>query len=267
MGHVIAFANHKGGVAKTTTVTNTAFGLMKAKKRVLVIDCDPQGNASMTLGTVSPFEQQLTIENLFTDPNVDFSRCAVRSKYEGIDLIASNINASAMASALGPSDAKRFICLKNKYDEKAQAKYDFILIDCPPTLEGAFLMNAMAVADFYVVPIEAESMYALQGVDSLLTAVKVMTEYTNKSLKLLGAVVTMFDSRTTAGRVMVEGIRSYFGNKRVFQTTIHRNTAVNKANMLFKCACDFDPKSAGCHDYRDLAKEIIARIENWNEFA
>jgi chromosome partitioning protein len=110
-------------------------------------------------------------------------------------------------------------------------------------------------------------MDALQGVDSLLNAVKVMTEYTNKGLRMLGAVVTMFDSRTTAGKVMLEGIRSYFGNKRVFQTTIHRNTAVNKANMLFKCACDFDPKSAGCQDYRDFAKEIIQRIEHWSDFA
>ncbi len=267
MAQVIAFANHKGGVAKTTSVTNTAYGLMKAKKKVLVIDCDPQGNASMTLCAVSPFEQPLTIEHLFTNKDMDFHSCAVKSKYEGIDLIVSNINASAMAATLGPNDAKRFICLKNKYDEKARKRYDYILLDCPPSLDGVFLVNAMTVADFFVIPIESESMYALQGVDSLLKAIGVITEATNPTLKMLGALVTMFDSRTTAGKLMLESIKGYFGIKKVFQTTIHRNTSINKANMLFRCVCDFDQRASGCQDYRDFAKELIHRIEHWQDFA
>lgn len=266
MAHVIAFANHKGGVGKTTTVTNTAHGLVKSKKKVLVVDCDPQGNASMTLGQISPFEQKVTIENLFTTREMNFDSCSVPSKYDGIDLIASNINASAVAASLGPNDAKRFIGLKNKYDEKTRKKYDYILIDCPPSLDGVFLVNAMAMADFYVVPIESESMYALQGVDSLFKAISVITEATNPGLKMLGALITMLDTRTNAGKIMVESIRGYFSPKRVFNTMIHRNTALNKSNMLFKCVCDYDSKATGCQDYREFAKELIARVENWQNF-
>lgn len=265
MGHVIAFANHKGGVAKTTTVTNTAFGLMKAKKRVLVIDCDPQGNASMTLGTVSPFEQPSTVADLFTNKQSNFSSCAVRSKYNGIDLIASNINASAVVSAIGPNDARRFICFKNKYDEVASKRYDYILLDCPPSLEGVLMVNAMGVADYYVIPIESESMYALQGITSLTKAIELITDTSNPNLKMLGAVVTMYDSRTTAGKLMLESIRGSFGNKHVFNTVIHRNTAINKANMLFTCVCEHDQRARGCLDYRNFAKELITRINNWKD--
>jgi chromosome partitioning protein len=265
MAHVVAFANHKGGVGKTTSVTNTAYGLMKLKKRVLVIDCDPQGNTSLTLGTVSPFEQPVTVEDLFTNKQANFSSCAVKSRFEGLDLIACNINASAVVSALGPNDAKRFVCFKNKYDDVARKRYDYILLDCSPSLEGVLLVNAMSVADFYVIPIESESMYALQGITSLMKAIELITESSNQNLKMLGAVVTMYDSRTTAGKLMLESIRGSFGNKNVFNTVIHRNTAINKANMIFTCVCDLDQRASGCIDYRNFAKELIARINNWGD--
>lgn len=262
---IISIVNHKGGVGKTTTTINTAYALTKLKKKVLVVDADPQGNSSLTLGQLSPFEQPTTIEDLFMEKNMVFSTCAQPSKYENLDLVPSNIDASAMAARLSLSDPRRFMGLVNKLDDVAKKKYDFILIDCPPSLDSIFIVNALIMSNFYIIPVEAESSYALSGVDSLLKAVEVLTENTNPKLILLGALLTMFDSRTIAARVVAETTTSYFGQKNIFKTRIHRNTAVSRANITNRCVCDLEPKSSGCQNYRGFAKELNEKVKKLME--
>ena len=144
---VIAFANHKGGVGKTASTVNVAYCLAKRKRRVLVVDCDPQGNASLTLGTVSPYEQPRTVANLFT--GLSFSAAAVPSKYEGLDLIPANLNVYATVSTLSNS-IKRFFGFRQALDKAALNTYDYILLDCPPTIEGALLTNALIITDYII---------------------------------------------------------------------------------------------------------------------
>lgn len=262
MAHIIAFANHKGGVGKTTSTVNTAYALTLLGKTVLVLDADPQGNASTTLGSVSLFEQPKTSADLFTDKGSNFSNCAVPSRYEKLDLIPSNINVAGVASMLSLSDPKRFLCFKNKFDAEADKRYDYILVDCPPTIDGPFLVNSLVLAHSFIIPIEAESVYALAGVDALLKAVETLTEGINANISLLGALVTMYDSRTTAGKFMSEAIEEYFGPEMVFKARIRRTTAMNQANMLGKAVCDLDSRCIGCEDYMRLAREIVERVTN-----
>ena len=146
---VIAFANHKGGVGKTASTVNVAYCLAKRKRRVLVVDCDPQGNASLTLGTVSPYEQPRTVANLFT--GLSFSAAAVPSKYEGLELIPANLNVYATVSTLSNS-IKRFFGFRQALDKAALETYDYILLDCPPTIEGALLTNALVITDYIIIP-------------------------------------------------------------------------------------------------------------------
>ena len=162
---VIAFANHKGGVGKTASTVNVAYCLAKRKRRVLVVDCDPQGNASLTLGTVSPYEQPRTVANLFT--GLSFSAAAVPSKYEGLDLIPANLNVYATVSTLSNS-IKRFFGFRQALDKAALNTYDYILLDCPPTIEGALLTNALIITDYIIIPVGVEDTYALSGVSHLI---------------------------------------------------------------------------------------------------
>lgn len=261
MARVIAFTNHKGGVGKTTTAVNLAFALTMKRKKVLLVDADPQGNASSTLGEISPFEQQCTVRDLLVEKDSNFTSCAVATKYKNLDLIASNINAATVSVELSQSDPKRFIGFKTKFDEAADKHYDYVFIDCPPAIDGPFLVNALILSDYYLIPIEAESVYALSGVDSLLKAVETLTEGVNESLSLLGALITMYDARNSAAKFMTETILDYFGEDTVFTTRISRNTSVNKANMLSRAVCDFEPKAQGCQDYRNLANELEKRIK------
>ncbi len=260
MAHIIALTNHKGGVGKTTTVCNLAYCLSRKKKTVLVMDCDPQGNASLTLGEIPPFEQEVTLADLFTDKNATLLSCATQSKYDNLDLIPNNLDAAALGGSLSLSDPKRFLGLKNKLDEKAQKTYDYILLDCPPSIDSMFLVNALVIADFFIVPIDAESNYALSGVDSLLKAIEGVADSVNPSLQLLGALITLFDSRTTAAKFLIQAIEDYFGKEQVFTTRIHRNTAINKATMLNRTVCDYESRAAGCRHYRSLAREVEKRI-------
>lgn len=262
--HIISIINHKGGVGKTTTVTNLAMTLSKkGKNNVLVVDCDPQGNASQTLGKVPQYEQPRTIEDLFTEKGMTFTNCAVESKYPGVDLIPNNLDASTMAVNLDMNDPIRFMGLRAKLDAdpKARELYKFILIDCPPQIDSMFLVNALIVSQYFIIPIESESSYALSGVDALLRAVDKISGSINPNLRLLGALITMFDSRTKAGRLISDSVVAYFGLENVFRTKVHRNTAISRANIANRCICDYDPRALGCKNYRDLAKEVEQRIK------
>lgn len=139
------------------------------------------------------------------------------------------------------------------------SSFDYILVDCPPQIDSIFLNNAMVISDFYLIPIESESAYALSGVEPLLKVInKIVT--VNPKLRMLGALLTMMDQRTKAGRIIANSVKSYFHNENVFKTAIHRNTVVGRANIAGKCVCDFDETALGCRNYRDLAIEFMERI-------
>jgi len=261
MAKTIIFLNHKGGVAKTTSVVNVAVALSrKNKKQILVIDADPQGNASLVLGTVSPYDQSKTLRDIFLDPAATVSTVAQPSKYERVDIVPSNIMVSGLAVNLPTNDPRRFIALLQKMDPEARKKYAYILIDCPPSIDSIFVTNALIACDYYVIPIEAESSFALAGVEDMLTAIKTMTTGTNSTIKLLGVLLTMFDSRTIASKVVADATRSLFGRENVFETVIPRNAATSRANVMKMSIFELDPKASGAQAYSELAKEISGRI-------
>lgn len=254
---VVSFCNQKGGVGKTTTVVNLAHGLGELKKKVLVVDLDPQHNASLTLGHVHPSNQPRTIISLFEEKAATFSNTAVQGKYPNVDLIASNIKFFGAIDAMG-NTPKQIIGLKSKLDAPTLERYDFILIDCPPSLSGPSVNNALVISDYYVIPIEAESAYALEGVNQLSETVCAIKESLNNDLDLLGVLLTMADFRNkVVVDSMVDSVTRFFGANRVFETKIRRNTAVNKAHFEQKTILDFDGRTPGAQDYRAFAKEFV----------
>jgi len=262
MAYIISCAIQKGGCGKTTTVVTTAHALGELGKNVLVVDLDPQHNASMILGKVSPYEQPRTVIDLFTKKDVNFSTCAVPSKCKNVDLISSHIDLFSIGEQIGPGNPKQIVGLKNKLDKASLEHYDFILIDCPPALGGPFLNNALVISDFYIIPLESESYFALKGVQQFLEAVDIIKDTINPNLKRLGVLITMADLRTQVTKAMIEAIQKFFGTEGVFKTIISRNTSVNKAAMLNKTVISFDSRMSGAHDYRTFAKELIEWIEN-----
>ncbi|WP_027185573.1 ParA family protein [Desulfovibrio inopinatus] len=262
--YITSIANQKGGVGKTTTTTNLSYNLSRRKKKVLVIDCDPQGNASQTLSKVSPFELEKNIGMLFSD-GATFSSCAVPCKYEGIHLIPNNLNAGSITLSVDYNDPMRFIGFRTalERDIDFMKTFDYVLIDCPPQIDSLFLNNALVVSDFYIIPVEAGSAYALSGVDALLRVVNKIVAV-NPKLKLLGALLTLLDKRTKAGKIIANSVKAYFQPENVFKTQIHRNTVIERSNIAGRCICDFDESALGCRNYRDLATEFMDRIESFN---
>ncbi|MFW5730418.1 MAG: ParA family protein [Desulfonatronovibrionaceae bacterium] len=256
--NIVSFANYKGGVGKTTSIVNTARCLVDRGLKVLVADLDPQGNSTLTLGRKNPFEHEITVGNLLSDASLDLEKCVAETP-AGVDLIPTNLHAYPLVTNLPANSAKRIYALKNRLVQMKEA-YDYVLIDCPPQIEGALITNAIAASDYYVLPIEGESVYALQGVDHLIQAIDNIREDTGSGIRLLGVLITMLDSRTRAGRTVMEAIKKYFQDM-VFETVIRRNTTINKANLNNRCVCDLDPASPGCLDYQSFAGEMINRIQ------
>ena len=235
---VIAFANHKGGVGKTASTVNVAYCLAKRKRRVLVVDCDPQGNAS-------------------------FSAAAVPSKYEGLDLIPANLNVYATVSTLSNS-IKRFFGFRQALDKAALNTYDYILLDCPPTIEGALLTNALIITDYIIIPVGVEDTYALSGVSHLIKVAETLRADTESNLAIMGVLLTMYDGRNNAAKTIRNVAIGTFGEEMVFRTTIPRNTTLNKAVMSNLAVCDYDDGCSSCRSYRELAQEMEARLDPKN---
>jgi len=262
MAHIISFAIQKGGCGKTTSVVTTAHALGELNKKVLVVDLDPQHNASLILGKVSPYEQPRTVIDLFEKKDVNFSTCSVPSKCKNVDLISSHIDLFAIGEQFGPGNPKQIVGLKNKLDKAAMEHYDFVLIDCTPALGGPFLNNALVISNYYVIPLESESYFALKGVQQFLEAVDVIKDTINPDLQLLGVLITMADMRTQVTKAMIEAIHKFFGENDVFKSIITRNTSINKAAMLNKTVIAFDSRMSGASDYREFAKELVEWLEN-----
>ena len=192
---IVSICNQKGGVAKTTTVVNLAAALAKLEKNVLVLDMDPQTNASDTLGKTSPYESTFTMYDVFMDRAKIISTSMQDTRNRRIKLVPAHINLSGIEHKLRES-VRAVIALRQKIDNHAKDTFDYILIDCPPNL-GLLTVNALVASDSYIIPVEASSYYALQGMELLQNIITDVNENINESLHLQGILITMYDSRTS----------------------------------------------------------------------
>lgn len=252
MGRIIAIANQKGGVGKTTTSINLSSCLAEAGKKILAIDLDPQGNTTSGLG-VDKDDLENTVYELMLD------ECTIResihkTEIENLTLIPSNVNLSgAEIELLGIND-KEYI-LKNAVDY-IRDDYDFIIIDCPPSL-NMLTVNAMTTADTVLVPIQCEY-YALEGLSQLIKTIELVKERLNENLEMEGVVFTMYDVRTKLSNQVVENVKENLDTK-IYETMIPRNIRLAEAPSYGIPINMYDSKSAGAESYRKLAKEIVGR--------
>ena len=252
MGRIIAIANQKGGVGKTTTAINLSACLAEAGKKVLTIDMDPQGNTSSGLG-VDKTEKESNIYELIID-ECTAQEAILHTDIKNLDLVPSNENlAGAEIELLGIND-KEYI-LKNAIDYVID-DYDFLIIDCPTAL-NMLTINAMTTANTIIVPIQCEY-YALEGLSQLMHTINLVQERLNPDLEMEGVVFTMFDSRTNLSNQVVENVKENLDSM-VYDTMIPRNIKLAEAPSHGMPINLYDPKSAGAESYRKLAQEVINR--------
>ena len=255
MGRVIAIANQKGGVGKTTTSINLSACLAEKGKKVLVIDTDPQGNTTSGLG-IDKNDLDNTVYELILG-ECSIYDCIVKDAIPNVSVLPSNVNLAAAEIELIGVDKKEFI-LKNEVDF-VKDDYDFIIIDCPPSL-NLLTINAMTTADSVLVPIQCE-FYALEGLSQLIHTVNLIKERLNPDLEMEGVVFTMYDSRTNLSMQVVENVKSHL-NQKVFKTLIPRNIRLAEAPSYGQPINMYDSKSAGAEAYMSLAEEVINRKED-----
>lgn len=250
MGKVIAIANQKGGVGKTTTSINLSASLAVKGKKVLVIDTDPQGNTTSGFG-VDKNELENTIYELMLG-ECSIQDCILKDVIKNVSIIPSNVNLAAAEIELIGVDKKEFI-LKEEVDW-IKDKYDFIIIDCPPSL-NTLTINALTTADSVLVPIQCEY-YALEGLSQLIHTVNLVKERLNPDLDMEGVVFTMYDSRTNLSMQVVENVKEHL-NQNIYKTMIPRNIRLAEAPSYGMPIHMYDPKSAGAESYMSLADEVI----------
>ena len=250
MGRIIAIANQKGGVGKTTTAINLSASLTESGKKVLTIDMDPQGNTTSGLGIdknqIENTVYEMILEELPTE------ECIQPSIMEGLDVIASNINLSGAEVELISLENKEFL-LKDKV-EKLKSEYDYIIIDCPPSL-NLLTINAMTTADTVLVPIQCEY-YALEGLTQLMKTIDLIKERLNPKLEIEGVVFTMFDVRTNLSLQVVENVKENL-DRNIYKTIIPRNVRLAEAPSYGMPINMYDKRSTGAEAYRLLAEEVI----------
>ena len=252
MSKIIAIANQKGGVGKTTTAINLSASLAEKGKKVLLIDTDPQGNATSGFG-IDKNELDNTIYELILG-ECSVQDCIIKEVIQGVSILPSNVNLAAAEIELIGVDKKEYI-LKNEIDW-VRDEYDFIIIDCPPSL-SMLTVNAMTTADSVLVPIQCEY-YALEGLSQLIHTVNLVKERLNPELDMEGVVFTMFDSRTNLSSQVVDNVKEHL-EQNVYKTVIPRNIRLAEAPSYGMPIQKYDPKSAGAEAYMLLADEVINR--------
>jgi len=250
MGRVIAVANQKGGVGKTTTTVNIAASLAAAEKKVLLIDADPQGNSTSGMG-VDRKDITGSTYDLFTGKK-SFAEIKKNTHFPWLDVVPAGIDLVGVEIELIHTIARERVL--KKAIALFRDSYDFIFIDCPPSL-GLLTVNALTAADAVLIPVQTEY-YALEGLSALMNTIKLIKQDLNPDLAIEGVLLTMFDSRNNLAAQVSEEVRKFFGEK-VFTTVIHRNVALSEAPSHGKPALLYDIRSRGAQSYLELAKEVI----------
>ncbi|MCL1890800.1 MAG: ParA family protein [Coriobacteriia bacterium] len=249
---IVAIINQKGGVGKSTTAVNLSDALGELKKKVLLVDLDPQGNATSGLGVEKHAGMKCVYDGLINDANV--KDLIIKNASKNVDVIPATINlAGAEVELMNEYARERRLA---ELLVPIENDYDYILVDCPPSL-GQLTMNALTAAQRMLIPIQCE-FYALEGLTKLLETEKIVKARMNPELESLGVVMTMYDKRTSLANQVVDEVKNFFGDK-VFKTVIPRNVKLAEAPSFGQSIIKYDPSGKGATAYRELAKEVISR--------
>ncbi|CAH1849879.1 ParA family protein [Convivina praedatoris] len=248
MTHIITLANQKGGVGKTTTSINLGAGLAQAGQRVLLVDIDPQGNATSGLGVDKSTLHSSTYDVLLGKSDIQKNIVAT----DNFDLLPGTIELSEVGIQLVNVENREF-CLKEAL-AKVDDQYDFILIDNPPSL-GLLTINSFTAANSVLIPVQTE-FYALEGLGQLINTVELVRQQFNPELEIAGILLTMYDGRTNLAKQVSQEVRDYFGD-RVYKTVVPRTVRLSEAPSYGQSIIDFDPRSIGSRVYEELSQEVL----------
>lgn len=251
MGKIIAIANQKGGVGKTTTSVNLGAGLAQMGKKVLLVDIDAQGNATTGVGIEKSELDQCIYNVLVEDTAVQ--EVIKKTATENLDVLPATIQLAGAEIELVPT-ISREVRLQRAL-QPVRTEYDYVIIDCPPSL-GLLTINALTAADSVIIPVQCEY-YALEGLSQLLNTVRLVQKHLNKNLAIQGVLLTMLDARTNLGIQVIDEVKKYFRDK-VYRSIIPRNVRLSEAPSHGKPIMQYDAKSRGAEVYIDLAEEVIA---------
>jgi len=253
MGKIIVFANQKGGVGKTTSTINLASSFAALEYKTLLVDADPQANATSGLG-FDPRNIKTSVYECMVE-DINPSEAVLKTEVEYLDLLPSHIDlVGAEIEMINLPNRDRIM---KRALEKAKDEYDFIIVDCSPSL-GIVTVNALVAADSVIVPVQCEY-FALEGLGKLLNTIKIVQSNLNPELEIEGILLTMFDGRTNLSNQVVDEVRSHF-QELVFKTIIHRNVKLSEAPSFGKPILFHDATSKGAINYMNLAKEILQKL-------